>query len=118
MVAEAHLMAAASTTSSTRSLASREGWKLICCSTSLPEVTQGRAAPSAAGQAMPSTPSHWVTSRASKEYMNQERYCSQASQAGTEPELRKKPPKSMKGMMMTGPMASATSTLGEEQEMR
>ena len=37
---------------------------------------------------------------------------------GTLPELRKKPPKSMKGIMTTGAMAKATSTFGEMQERK
>ena len=37
---------------------------------------------------------------------------------GTLSELRKKPPKSMKGMITTGAMPSATSTLGEMQDKR
>ena len=39
-------------------------------------------------------------------------------QTGTLPELRKNPPKSMKGMMTTGATAKATSTLGERQERK
>ena len=46
-------------------------------------------------------------------YLKQHRYLT-----GTLSELRKKPPKSMKGMITTGAMPSATSTLGDMQDKR
>ena len=65
-----------------------------------------------------STPFHWLISRASLVYMNQERYFSHSSQMGMVVIWSRNPPKNMRGTRRVGPTARAMSTLGEAQEMR
>jgi len=65
-----------------------------------------------------STSAHWLMRRPSLAYRNHERYDSHLRYTGTDPEFKKKPPNSRKGIMTGGPTDRAIDVEELAQDIR